>query len=86
MELGIRGFFYSGSQMCLVGFESCLFLMQVLCSVVLVRQTQSFMYSEAESIEELKKAAKRLSHDQHFRETVYQIMTSHKDAALGNKK
>uniref|UniRef100_A0A8C6XV35 Pleckstrin homology and coiled-coil domain containing D1 n=1 Tax=Naja naja TaxID=35670 RepID=A0A8C6XV35_NAJNA len=39
-----------------------------------LRQSQSFMYSEAENIEELKQAAKRLSQDHHFRETIYQIM------------
>ncbi|KAG8126061.1 hypothetical protein E2320_021162 [Naja naja] len=42
-----------------------------------LRQSQSFMYSEAENIEELKQAAKRLSQDHHFRETIYQIMESH---------
>uniref|UniRef100_A0ACB8G478 Pleckstrin y domain-containing D member 1 n=2 Tax=Sphaerodactylus townsendi TaxID=933632 RepID=A0ACB8G478_9SAUR len=51
-----------------------------------LRQSQSFMSSEAESIEELKQAAKRLSQDQHFRETIYRIMMSRKDATLGNKK
>ncbi|XP_044292592.1 pleckstrin homology domain-containing family D member 1 [Varanus komodoensis] len=42
-----------------------------------LRQSQSFMSSEAENLEGLKQAAKRLSQDQHFRETIYQIMTSH---------
>ncbi|XP_061319237.1 pleckstrin homology domain-containing family D member 1 isoform X1 [Pezoporus flaviventris] len=41
-----------------------------------LKQSQSFIFShaEAENIEELKEAAKRLSRDQHFRETLYQIM------------
>ncbi|ETE72524.1 hypothetical protein L345_01651, partial [Ophiophagus hannah] len=51
-----------------------------------LRQSQSFMYSEAENIEELKQAAKRLSQDHHFRETIYQIMESHPDSSLVNKK
>ncbi|KAM6131407.1 LOW QUALITY PROTEIN: pleckstrin homology domain-containing family D member 1 [Pterocles gutturalis] len=53
-----------------------------------LKQSQSFVFShaEAENIEELKEAAKRLSQDQHFRETLYQIMRSQKDSASGNKK
>ncbi|PKU44009.1 hypothetical protein llap_5698 [Limosa lapponica baueri] len=53
-----------------------------------LKQSQSFIYShaEAENIEELKEAAKRLSRDQHFRETLYQIMRSQKDSASGDEK
>uniref|UniRef100_A0A803SXR6 Pleckstrin homology and coiled-coil domain containing D1 n=1 Tax=Anolis carolinensis TaxID=28377 RepID=A0A803SXR6_ANOCA len=51
-----------------------------------LRQSQSFMYSEAENIEDLKQAAKKLSEDQHFRETIYKIMISRQDSSLGNKK
>nr|XP_028581106.1 pleckstrin homology domain-containing family D member 1 isoform X2 [Podarcis muralis] len=51
-----------------------------------LRQSQSFMYSEAESIEDLKQAAKRLTQDQHFRETIYQIMISRQSSSSGNKK
>jgi len=53
-----------------------------------VKQSQSFIFShaEAENIEELKEAAKRLSQDQHFRETLYQIMRSQKDSASGDEK
>ncbi|KAK2533259.1 Plekhd1 [Columba livia] len=53
-----------------------------------MKQSQSFIFShsEAESIEELKEAAKRLSQDQHFRETLYQIMRSQKDSASGDEK
>ncbi|XP_066466653.1 pleckstrin homology domain-containing family D member 1 [Tiliqua scincoides] len=51
-----------------------------------LRQSHSFMYAEAESIEELKQAAKRLTQDQYFRETIYQIMMSQKDSSSGTKK
>ncbi|XP_061467127.1 pleckstrin homology domain-containing family D member 1 [Rhineura floridana] len=51
-----------------------------------LRLSQSFMYSEAENIEELKQVAKRLTQDQHFRETIYQIMISHQSSSSGNKK
>ncbi|XP_028581106.2 pleckstrin homology domain-containing family D member 1 isoform X2 [Podarcis muralis] len=51
-----------------------------------LRQSQSFMYSEAESIEDLKQAAKRLTQDQHFRETIYQIMITRQSSSSGNKK
>ncbi|KAH0620699.1 hypothetical protein JD844_021386 [Phrynosoma platyrhinos] len=51
-----------------------------------LRQSQSFMYSEAENIDDLKQAAKRLSQDQHFRETIYQIMISRQGSSSGNKK
>uniref|UniRef100_A0A8B9G4M3 Pleckstrin homology and coiled-coil domain containing D1 n=1 Tax=Amazona collaria TaxID=241587 RepID=A0A8B9G4M3_9PSIT len=53
-----------------------------------LKQSQSFIFShaEAENIEELKEAAKRLSRDQHFRETLYQIMRSQKDSASGDEK
>ncbi|KAJ6644715.1 hypothetical protein lerEdw1_013624, partial [Lerista edwardsae] len=51
-----------------------------------LRQSQPFMYAEAESIEELKQAAKRLTQDQHFRETIYQIMMSRKGSSSGHKK
>ncbi|XP_061236280.1 pleckstrin homology domain-containing family D member 1 isoform X1 [Neopsephotus bourkii] len=53
-----------------------------------LKQSQSFIFShaEAENIEELKEAAKRLSRDQHFRETLYQIMrkwlAAHPQSAL----
>ncbi|XP_070590724.1 pleckstrin homology domain-containing family D member 1 isoform X2 [Erythrolamprus reginae] len=49
-------------------------------------QSQSFMYSEAENIEELKQAAKKLSQDHHFRKTIYQIMESNQDSSLVTKK
>lgn len=57
-------------------------------ALVSVKQSQSFIFShsEAESIEELKEAAKRLSQDQHFRETIYQIMRLQKDSATGDEK
>lgn len=45
-----------------------------------------FSHAEAENIEELKEAAKRLSRHHHFRETLYQIMRSQKDSASGNEK
>ncbi|XP_019407846.1 PREDICTED: pleckstrin homology domain-containing family D member 1 [Crocodylus porosus] len=53
-----------------------------------VKQSQSFVFSQTEAgnIVELKEAAKRLSQDQHFRETLYQIMMSQKDSACGDKK
>ncbi|XP_010709834.1 pleckstrin homology domain-containing family D member 1 isoform X1 [Meleagris gallopavo] len=53
-----------------------------------LKQSQSFIIShaEAENIEELKEAAKRLSRHQHFRETLYQIMRSHKDSSSGDEK
>ncbi|NXI43878.1 PLHD1 protein, partial [Galbula dea] len=53
-----------------------------------MKQSQSFIFSqaEAENIEELKEAAKRLSQDQHFRETLYQIMRSQNDSASGGEK
>ncbi|NXM85619.1 PLHD1 protein, partial [Oenanthe oenanthe] len=53
-----------------------------------MKQSQSFIFShaEAENIEELKEAAKRLSRDQRFRKTIYQIMRSQKDSAPGDKK
>ncbi|XP_074854977.1 pleckstrin homology domain-containing family D member 1 [Carettochelys insculpta] len=53
-----------------------------------LKQSQSFIFSqtEADNIEELKEAAKRLSRDQHFRETLYQIMTSQKDSVPGDEK
>ncbi|KAM3854025.1 pleckstrin homology domain-containing family D member 1 [Vipera latastei] len=51
-----------------------------------LRQSQTFMYSEAENIEELKQAAKKLSQDHHFRETIYQIMESHQVSSSVNKK
>ncbi|KAF2980110.1 hypothetical protein EK904_009546 [Melospiza melodia maxima] len=53
-----------------------------------MKQSQSFIFSpaEAENIEELKEAAKRLSRDQRFRKTIYQIMRSQKDSASGDKK
>ncbi|NXH19097.1 PLHD1 protein, partial [Bucco capensis] len=53
-----------------------------------MKQSQSFIFShtEAENVEELKEAAKRLSRDQHFRETFYQIMRSQKDSASGDEK
>lgn len=59
------------------------------CAVfVSVKQSQSFIFSqaEAENIEELKETAKRLSRDQRFRKTIYQIMRSQKDSASGDKK
>ncbi|TFK14967.1 ELM2 and SANT domain-containing protein 1 [Platysternon megacephalum] len=53
-----------------------------------LKQSQSFIFSqtEADNIEELKEAAKRLSRDQHFRETLYQIMMSQKNSASGDEK
>ncbi|XP_021258831.1 pleckstrin homology domain-containing family D member 1 isoform X1 [Numida meleagris] len=53
-----------------------------------LKQSQSFIIShaEAENIEELKEAAKRLSRHQHFREALYQIMRSHKDSSSGDEK
>ncbi|NXC50299.1 PLHD1 protein, partial [Penelope pileata] len=53
-----------------------------------LKQSQSFIIShaEAENIEELKEAAKRLSRHQHLRETLYQIMRSQKDSASGGEK
>ncbi|KAG6931081.1 pleckstrin homology and coiled-coil domain containing D1 [Chelydra serpentina] len=53
-----------------------------------LKQSQSFIFSqtEADNIEELKEAAKRLSRDQHFRETFYQIMMSQKNSASGDEK
>ncbi|NWH79655.1 PLHD1 protein, partial [Piaya cayana] len=53
-----------------------------------LKQSQSFIFSheEAENIEELKEATKSLSQDQHFRETLYQIMRSQKDPASGDEK
>ncbi|EMP40936.1 UPF0639 protein [Chelonia mydas] len=53
-----------------------------------LKQSQSFIFSqtEADNIEELKEAAKRLSRDQHFRETLYQIMMSQKNSASGEEK
>ncbi|NXK97127.1 PLHD1 protein, partial [Formicarius rufipectus] len=53
-----------------------------------MKQSQSFIFShaEAENIEELKEAAKRLSRDQRFRKTIYQIMRSQKDSASADKK
>ncbi|XP_038263256.1 pleckstrin homology domain-containing family D member 1 isoform X1 [Dermochelys coriacea] len=53
-----------------------------------LKQSQSFIFSqtEADNIEELKEAAKRLTRDQHFRETLYQIMMSQKNSASGDEK
>ncbi|XP_068018356.1 pleckstrin homology domain-containing family D member 1 isoform X1 [Melanerpes formicivorus] len=53
-----------------------------------LKQSQSFIFShrEAENIEELKEAAKRLSRDQHFRATLHRIMRSQKDSASGDEK
>uniref|UniRef100_A0A8D0G7P2 Pleckstrin homology and coiled-coil domain containing D1 n=1 Tax=Sphenodon punctatus TaxID=8508 RepID=A0A8D0G7P2_SPHPU len=53
-----------------------------------LKQSQSFIFSqmEADNLEELKETAKRLSQDQHFRETIYQIMRSQKDSASGDEK
>ncbi|XP_032630699.1 pleckstrin homology domain-containing family D member 1 [Chelonoidis abingdonii] len=53
-----------------------------------LKQSQSFIFSQTEvdNIEELKEAAKRLSRDQHFRETLYQIMMSQKNSASGDEK
>ncbi|XP_006025246.1 pleckstrin homology domain-containing family D member 1 [Alligator sinensis] len=53
-----------------------------------LKQSQSFVFSqtEADNIVELKEVAKTLSQDQHFRETLYQIMMSQKDSARGDKK
>lgn len=59
------------------------------CAILVsVKQSQSFIFShaEAENIEELKEAAKRLSRDQRFRKTIYQIMRSQKDPASADKK
>ncbi|XP_006130356.1 pleckstrin homology domain-containing family D member 1 isoform X4 [Pelodiscus sinensis] len=53
-----------------------------------LKQSQSFIFSQTEddNIEELKEAAKRLSRDQHFRETLYQIMMSQKKSTSGDEK
>ncbi|KAM8807155.1 pleckstrin homology domain-containing family D member 1 [Eudromia elegans] len=53
-----------------------------------LKQSQSFMFSQAEAdgIQELKEAAKRLSQDQHFCKTLYQIMRSQQDSASGDEK
>ncbi|NWJ05606.1 PLHD1 protein, partial [Crypturellus undulatus] len=53
-----------------------------------LKQSQSFIFSQAEAdgIQELKEAAKRLSQDQHFCKTLYQIMRSQKDSAAGDEK
>uniref|UniRef100_A0A8C8R7X7 Pleckstrin homology and coiled-coil domain containing D1 n=1 Tax=Pelusios castaneus TaxID=367368 RepID=A0A8C8R7X7_9SAUR len=53
-----------------------------------LKQSQSFIFSESEAdnIEELKQAAKRLSRDRHFRETLCQIMMSQKNSASGGEK
>ncbi|XP_029454657.1 pleckstrin homology domain-containing family D member 1 [Rhinatrema bivittatum] len=52
-----------------------------------LRHSQSFIVSPAEvdNFEELKEAAKQLSRDQHFRETLYQIITQ-KGSIFEDKK
>ncbi|NXG51124.1 PLHD1 protein, partial [Psilopogon haemacephalus] len=53
-----------------------------------LKQSQSsiFSHTEAESMEELKEAAKRLSRDQRFRATLHRIIRAQKDSAPGDQK